>query len=147
MRDELSSDELRRAISALMNDVATGAIDLGGPTDLARDLRAAVSMRILPVVWDMGGVFALREDGTVVSYEWDLPGAIEVETSMRMQNAIRFAAAKKFGLSILARRRNPEAVDCSHCNGTGQPTGVDLSIIPNARCYCGGVGWLPTEEA
>jgi len=71
----------------------------------------------LPVVFDMGGVLALKRDGSVVSVTWDDPaGSTREETSAAAHLAAVIAASRKYAvLATLAPRRPQDAEDCSHC--------------------------------
>lgn len=97
----------------------------------------------LPLILDMGGCYALRPDGEVVTFAWDEPHDCKVEQDPRLRNMALFQGAKKYPeLAPLVPPRQADAVDCSHCRGTGRfPTG-DVPI-DNVICYCGGLGWIP----
>ena len=109
------------------------------------DLRKIASDQgILPVLLDMGGCYAIRPNGEIVSFSWDKPFRLEVESKLRNVNAVLFAAVEKYPkLAELRPVRSSDSVQCSYCKGTGVVEGLTERGI---RCYCGGLGWLPAVE-
>jgi hypothetical protein len=107
----------------------------------------ARELNVLPLMGDMGGCFAIRSDGEVISFLWDNDRDIKQENNARIRNIALFQGSKKYPeLSALIPPRPPEATTCHHCNGTGiEPMSVKLQL-DNIVCYCGGLGWLPPES-
>ncbi|HYO98274.1 MAG TPA: hypothetical protein VER33_27405 [Polyangiaceae bacterium] len=96
----------------------------------------------LPVVFDLGGMLALRRDGAVISIPWDEPGAIthEETSSVAHMTAVIAAAQKYPELRTLAPARPSDAQDCSQCAVTN-PVG-------SRGCpLCWHLGWLPPTPA
>lgn len=106
----------------------------------ARELNA------LPLTCDMGGCFAIRANGEIISFLWDYQD-VRQETDARIRNIALFQGSKKYPeLKALIPPRSPESKDCSYCNGTGiEPMSAKLHL-DNIVCYCGGLGWLPPES-
>jgi hypothetical protein len=95
---------------------------------------------VLPVFLDIGGCFAIRPSGEVISFEWDNETEIPVETCPRIRNLAFCQGSKKYpALQEFLPARPPEAVGCPYCGEKGDlPEPLDKVV-----CYCGGVGWLP----
>jgi hypothetical protein len=112
--------------------------------------KVAADQGILPVLLDMGGCYAIRPNGEIVSFLWDEPYKLEVEKDQRNLNTALFAAVEMYPrLAELSPVRAPDSVECLTCKGTG----VDQWLIENGidpknfRCYCGGLGWLPADSS
>jgi hypothetical protein len=119
----------------------------GGFLPDPRDLRQwAARHHALPVVFDMGGVFAIRPSGSVISFAWDRPDDLTEEHDERIRNLVFAEAAEIYAeLKSLRPVRPATAVTCPGCRGNGRPTGVP-DHITNVGCYCGGLGWIPGDD-
>lgn len=94
----------------------------------------------LPLVGDMGGMFALRPDGEVISYGWDEPHDVAVLRDARLRNAVLFRGSMKYPeLGALVPARPTDAIPCPHC----EEVAAIQREIKNIVCFCGGLGWLP----
>ncbi len=97
---------------------------------------------VLPLYADMGGVMALRADGTVVSIAWDATTA-EPVTNPRLRDVALLQGARCYHeLETVLPRRTEGAMACRHCNGTGRPM-LEGRTLENVTCFCGGLGWIP----
>jgi len=97
----------------------------------------------LPVLLDIGGCYSVRPSGQVISFGWDTPDDIQVETSSRIRNLAIYQGSKKYPeLREFIPIRPTDAVTCPHCEGKGEL----LIPLDNLVCYCGGVGWLTHGE-
>jgi hypothetical protein len=135
-------DELREFV----NKPEPYLIRFDDPVDLRK---VAPDQSILPVFLDMSGCYALRPSGEIVSFLWDEPYKLEIESDPRILNIALFAAVEKYPkLGELCPVRSPDSVQCSYCKGTGVVEGLaEHGIDPKAiGCYCGGLGWLPANE-
>lgn len=54
----------------------------------------AAHQQALPALFDMGGFFALRTDGVVLSASWDAPDTVRVEDDPRIRNMVRYFASR-----------------------------------------------------
>jgi len=94
--------------------------------------------RVLPVVFDMGGILGMKSDGTVISIPWDKPGGTtHEETSGVAHVAATIGAAQKYPeLKTLAPARPPDVPDCPQC--------AVLNPDGSRGCpVCWQLGWLP----
>lgn len=104
----------------------------------------AFELKVLPMLLDMGGCYAIRPNGEIVSFAWDEPYDLEIENNPRIQNIVLFQGSKKYpGLSALVPTRPPDARNCDFCDGTGTVIGLPADMAESIVCYCGGLGWLP----
>jgi hypothetical protein len=87
---------------------------LSGGIEDPHELRSWVEQhRALPLVFDMGGCYAIRPSGEVVSFAWDTPEDVVVELDERMRNAMLFRAAGRFPeLQALVPQRPSGAIIC-----------------------------------
>ena len=98
---------------------------------------------MLPIFLEMGGFYAIKEDAQVVSFTWDDPHTMRVETEPRIVNMVHFRASNDFpDLIKLKPEKGPGAKTCSSCGGTGKFK-ASLPAYENIVCQCGGLGWLP----
>lgn len=113
------------------------------------DLRETVAqLEVLPLMLDWGGCYALRSDGQVISFLWDVPMEVRVENDLRIRNIALFQGSKKYPeLMALIPPKPSNAVECSGCDGTGIEKTTAKMGFDNFVCYCGGVGWIPPEAA
>jgi hypothetical protein len=111
-------------------------------------LRAVVAkFGSLPLILDMGGCYALRRDGEVVSFAWDEPHGLAVVADDRLRNAAFYQGSLKYPeLNALVPARPPNAIDCSSCGGTGTLS-LEGRSAPNVICFCGGLGWVPVGSS
>lgn len=102
-----------------------------------------VRLNALPILFDMGGCFAVRPNGEVVSFAWDERDDVRVEDDLRIRNLALFQGSKKYPELEDLIEKPSDATECPDCKGTGrEPTAVKLGL-DNLVCYCGGLGWLP----
>jgi hypothetical protein len=119
---------------ALKQFLAATSPDPMGLRKIAADLQA------LPLMLDMGGCFAVRCNGEVISFAWDTPAEVRVEKDPRIRNIVFFQGSQKYpSLRFLILPRLADAVDCPQCGGTRK---MDIPI-KDLVCYCGGLGWVP----
>ncbi len=133
--------ELKRQIEARLKEFL-------GSTDSVKLnlLSAAAELNALPLMLDMGGCFAIRMDGEIVSFAWDEEQDHVVERDRRLCNIALFEGSKKYPeLLQLMTPRNSSDKDCPYCNGTGIAPMSEALKMDNIRCYCGGLGWIPGE--
>jgi hypothetical protein len=123
----------------------TDFVDESGPDDLRR---IASELNALPLRLDMGGVYAIRPDGQIISVCWDKEEDYQVENDRRICNIALFAGSKKYPeLKQLIPLRSQDDVECPHCNGTGT-LAINAELgVDNIVCYCGGLGWIPKEHS
>lgn len=136
--------EIEQSLEEFVTDPVPYVIDFKPPLDLRS---IAMKHHVLPVVLDMGGCYAIKSNGTVVSFTWDRPDDIRQEVEPRIQRMVLFHASVKYvALGILAPSRPIHAVDCIACEGTGSLRTVSPDIAKTVVCSCGGLGWvLPNE--
>ena len=140
---ELISPELKTQIKSRQQSLVSNSSPL--PLELQR---LTSEIDALPVYWDMGGVLALRPSGEVIMFSWDEPTDLQTVHDAVIRNLALFQASKRYPeLQALAPSRPPDARECSYCKGTGYPSALENSGIENVVCHCGGLGWLPNEEA
>lgn len=107
--------------------------------------RIAAELQVLPLVPDMGGCYAIRSNGEVVSFSWDAPSDVRAEEDPRIRNMAIFQGSRKYPiLQSLVPHKPADALECPHCRGTGK---LPEPMPENVICYCGGLGWLPGERA
>lgn len=119
-----------------------------------RDLAAAEN--VLPLIWDMGGVFAINPGGDVVSfsfsltlngqfvaYPWEKTEPPRIETDLRIRNNALFGGSKKYPELEPLIEKPDDARVCPHCGGTGIDSYAEKLNTNAIVCYCGGLGWIP----
>jgi hypothetical protein len=112
------------------------------------DLRhIAAKLNVLPLLLDMGGCFAIRPEGEIISFAWEEEEDFRVEKDQRIQNTSLYQGSKKYPeLTELIPLRSSEDKECPHCKGTGT-LAINAELrVENILCYCGGLGWLPKED-
>ena len=111
-------------------------------------LRAVVEkFGSLPLILDMGGCYALRTDGEVVSFAWDEPHGLMVVDDERLRNVALHQGSLKYPeLKALVPSRPSGAIDCSSCGGTGT-TSLGARSVASVICFCGGLGWIPVGSS
>jgi hypothetical protein len=104
----------------------------------------AGELRLLPVHIDRGGCLGLRTNGDVAGFGWeDVPPKLRIETDPRWRSLAYYKAWRRYpALASFAPTRPPHAIECPHCEGTGQPIGFATDPEDRWSCYCSGVGWL-----
>ena len=112
----------------------------------AEVVRLATRLGGLPLLLDMGGLYALRPSGEVVSIDWDEREQVAVEEDPRIVDIALARGSKRYPqLLPLLSQRSPETPDCPHCKGTGVPTQfADNPVLRGIACWCGGLGFTPT---
>lgn len=131
MIDPQQSEKISKLINSMQLDP--------GSDPKSQLIRPYVALNCLPIVWDSGGLFALRPNGDVVSIQWDQPESIQVISESRIRNTVLYSASCKFTeLASLAPRRPESSKICPHCKGTGALQPPYDKVV----CYCGGLGWL-----
>lgn len=117
-----------------------------GPHGLIDLARIVAQLNALPLKLDMGGAFAIRPDGQIISFVWDQEEDYQIENDRRICNIALFAGSKKYPeLEQLIPSRSQDDMECPHCKGTGtEPVCAELGV-DNIVCYCGGLGWIPKE--
>jgi|SRR5215813_6149194 len=112
------------------------------------DIAATVErLGALPLWIDWTGGVAIRPDGELIGFLWDDPHSAKVETDPHFRFLACVTGAERYAeLALLLPTRTVHDRDCPMCNGTGRIGLEEHGIDPKAvRCYCGGVGWLPSN--
>ena len=114
----------------------------------SRKLRnAAASLRALPLMSDMGGCYLIRPDGEIISFQWDSPDDWRREDNTRIRNIVLCHGSRKYpALEGLSPDRPSSAKECPHCGGTGKESMAAKLGLDNINCYCGGLGWIPSDD-
>ncbi|MDX2043859.1 MAG: hypothetical protein SF097_21770 [Acidobacteriota bacterium] len=103
---------------------------------------------LLPLMFDMSGCYAIRANGEIVSFLYDDKRDLRLETDPRILNIALFQGSKKYPeLNVLIPSKPDDAVECPHCDGTGNEKWSAKHGLDFIVCYCGGLGWLPPETA
>src|SRR5687767_3623734 len=106
--------------------------------------RLARFLGALPVLADMGGLYALRPSGEVVSIDWDARTEIAVEDDPHVIDIALASGSRRYPeLRTLLPPRPPGTPDCPDCNGTGIPTQFANHPVlsKGIACWCGGLGF------
>jgi hypothetical protein len=99
-------------------------------------------LQALPVYCDMGGCYCIRPSGEVVSFAWETPHAVQVETNPLIRNLALCQGSKKYAtLRKFIPARPSNASDCPDCEGKGELP----APVSNCVCRCGGFGWIPAD--
>jgi hypothetical protein len=132
------SDELSDEISLILNDYLTGTL-----TEKLGLRLIASKINALPLYVDMGGVFAIRANGEIVSISWDEEQVVVVEDE-RVRNVVLFQGSRRYPRLVgLAPIKTQNSHVCPYCHGSGtDPVSANLGL-DNIVCYCGGLGWIP----
>jgi hypothetical protein len=114
----------------------------------------ARKFRVLPLLQDWSGGWAIRPDGEIITFSYDEPFDMKVEEDVHRRNMALYEGSKKYPeLKELVPERPSNAVECPYCKGTGdavdqrtkeyfQQEGKE-HLLNTFRCYCGGLGWIP----
>lgn len=131
--------QLETKISALIEDYERET------TPKPAQLRQLVAQKkVLPLVWDMGGVLAINAGGDILSFPWDDTSHPTVERDPRVRNVALFQGGVKYPeLKALLPTKPDDAHLCPHCGGTGIAPLAAEANVSNIVCYCGGLGWIP----
>jgi hypothetical protein len=148
-----SSKKLSRRINDLIDEFITS----DGPDPL--NLRSlANEQRVLPLVWDMGGVFGINADGDVISFSFnvdtknivafplDRTAQPRIESDLRIRNNVLFGGSKKYPELEGLIERPKDVRICPDCGGTGINSYAQKLNEESIVCYCGGLGWIPHES-
>lgn len=93
--------------------------------------------RALPVVFDLGGVYGMRRDGSIVSAGWDAPST-RVETAAMIHFACVIGAAQRNPtLAALLPRSPAQAPDCDTCPHSLRARTRWMSILLVSRVATG----------
>jgi hypothetical protein len=144
----LAAQDIPEIVAALAEFVTASEPYIIG-FDPPLDLRAiAAAVRLLPAVLDVAGCLGLRRSGAVASFRWDEPYVLRPEWDARIRNMAYHQASLKYpALALLVPRRPANAVPCLHCGASGRCSGLPARLADGVVCYCGGLGWLPGEDA
>src|SRR5262245_52101742 len=109
---------------------------LAGPDNELKSI--ASKYQALPVYSDMGGTLFITPRLEVLALDHDGGAVPTRELSEKWRLVAVVSAADKYPeLQSLIPSRPPDALQCSHCGGTGRVARL------NARCgECCGLGWL-----
>jgi hypothetical protein len=137
-----SSDFLKRVEikqKTFVNDPIPFLIEFDHPINLRQLAR---QLNILPLLLDMGGCYALSLTGEVVSFSWDEPDKLRLETNEMVCNIALFQGSKRYpDLEFLVPSRPSQVIVCKWCKGTGVMAGLPKELSDKAICGCGGLGW------
>ncbi len=108
------------------------------------DLRdIAAELKLLPMMNDMGGCFAMSLDGEIVSFTWEQPTVLRTETEPSIIRTVLFQGSKKHpALASLVPQRPAAAIDCPSCSGSGTCVPATPDVFDAFVCVCGGLGWV-----
>jgi hypothetical protein len=142
------AEKIQGAFAKFIADPKPLIINFDPPLGLRK---IAAELRLLPVMLDWGGCFAIRSEGQIFSFLWDSPRDLRPEYDPRTINMFFYQASQKYPeLSELRPQKPDDTQLCPHCKGTGDLlfgmdlNGTDLSNqTNNFVCYCGNLGWLP----
>lgn len=108
----------------------------------------AAKENVLPLFMDMGGFYGINTSGEIISFSWDNLEVSRLETEPRICNIVLFQGAKIYPeLEDILPGRPSDARICPHCKGTGVESFSSKYQIEHIVCYCGGLGWIPKEDA
>jgi hypothetical protein len=129
---------LRSTVKTLVDAVISGQLqDFYGVRGWVAQYRA------LPLVGDIGGLYALGEDGRMVSAAWeDMDDVSEVRTIGTFNKMLCAGSRRYPELQPFIPERPPQAVDCKSCGGTGRLDLPNEKLSNVMNCACGGLGWI-----
>ena len=108
--------------------------------------RLAAQWHALPVMIGWTEFWGVKPNGEVWVVATEGDEKPQVESDARMRRMALFQGTKKYPkLKPLVPSRPLDAVACSHCGGSGRVDvpGVEPGVV---ICYCGGLGWLTSED-
>ena len=117
----------------------------------------AAEKRVLPLIWDWGGVFAINASGDILSFPFSLNASGDavafpfdnadqdsrLESDLRIRNNTLFGGSKKYPelKELIVKPDNAQI--CPSCGGTGVDQYAEKLKTDAIVCYCGGLGWIP----
>lgn len=108
-------------------------------------LNQAQKYWILPCLLVAGGWYGLTPEGTIKSLGWELQDEPEEESDRRVCNMVLYQATIRYPeLELELPVKGQSDRTCPHCNGTGRDPYSET--IENLVCYCGGLGWIPSDR-
>lgn len=114
------------------------------------DIRPIVEReKVLPMMFDWSGFYAVRTDGMIVCVDLGPPINIRPEIDPRIMRVVLFQGVKRYPeLMELTPVKPFDAALCLSCNGTGREPMNDKLAFPEERivCWCGGLGWITKGE-
>jgi hypothetical protein len=118
----------------------------GDPNILAR--RICTEAHALPLLFDFTAIMAIRPDGELVWIDEDVSRVRLVEDERERTIGLFQGSLRDPDLGFLVPPRPADAVDCPDCRGTGRFPFKEGSehLADRVICYCGGIGWLPTNS-
>jgi hypothetical protein len=134
-----SDNTLSTRIAGLIEDFVKGS------ETYSLNLRQlAAAKNVLPLVWDMGGVFTINPSGEIVSFAWGQWDDPRIESDLRLRNNALFGGSKKYPEleSLIAKPETARV--CPYCQGTGIDSYAEKLNADAIICYCGGLGWVPS---
>jgi hypothetical protein len=134
----MSNNNLSTRIAELIQDFVKGS-----EADSLNLRQLAAAKNVLPLVWDMGGVFTINPHEEVVSFAWDKWDDPRVESDLRLRNNALFGGSKKYHELESLIQKPEDARVCPHCGGTGLDPNAEKLNTDAIVCYCGGLGWIP----
>ena len=144
------SQELSEKIEAVLQEYVSTPKPKWIDSDKTIDLRKIASeLNVLPLVLDWSGAFGIRPNGEFFSFSYEKPYEIRTNYNQREINGILFQGVKNYpDLQELMPVRTADSIECSACGGTGiDPMNEKLGFKEERIvCYCGGLGWLPSNE-
>ncbi len=118
---------------------------LAEPTDDPPASRlGAAQHRVLPLLNDFVGCWALSTSGQLMFFAWDAPDQLDTVTDLPVDVigahvALAIGSRRYPALAGIRPERSPDATPCPSCDGLGRIPGAPDNLI----CACGGLGWLP----
>ncbi len=134
----MSDRDLARRITELIQDFLEGS-----EPDLLNLRNLAAKKNVLPLVWDMGGVFTINPKTEIVSFAWDEWDDPKVESDLRLRNNALFGGSRKYPELENLIQKPEDACVCPHCGGSGIDPNAEKLNTDAIVCYCGGLGWVP----
>ena len=145
---ELDPIPLTPAQRALVETRIAGFVE-DSTSIYAHAIEAVVRTHVLPLYFDWSAFMGLRPEGQVVWVPYDdESGDYEIVREERVRNLGLFQGTRLHpDLPFLQPARMPDAMECSHCKGTGRVTlpQPHEHLAEKVICYCGGLGWLPPD--
>lgn len=145
------SNDLSARITKMIEDFASETDQ--DPLNLRQ---FAIRERVLPLLVDMGGVFAINTSGDIISFPFgtDDNGGIvafpldkdehpRLESDLRIRNIALYQGSKKYPQLKYLIVKPDNARVCPSCGGTGINSYAEKLNTNAVICYCGGLGWIP----
>lgn len=100
--------------------------------------------RVLPLMIDWSGFFAIDNTGTIFLYTLDNLDNPAIENDERIRNTVLFRGSMQYPeLVDFVPTKTDSDIVCPHCNGTGIFNDLPTTLQESVICYCGGLGWIP----